>query len=200
MRKLVYGVGINDVPRVTVDERKLYVTWTSMLQRAYDPEYKRRFHTYDSVSVCQEWHTLSVFREWFNKNYVPTWQLDKDLICIDNDIYSPSMCAFVPRYLNNLENDSGASRGDLPIGVCYNKQHGKFQSNVSNSGKLKFLGYFDTPEEASLAHDNAKRAYVLYEIIPRAIEDDVDGRVIESLKRRYKYNKTNIGDKNEVIQ
>ena len=37
-------------------------------------------------------------------------------------------------------------------GACFNKQMKKWQANTRVNGKRKFLGYFNTPEEASNAY------------------------------------------------
>jgi hypothetical protein len=45
------------------------------------------------------------------------------------------------------------------LGVSLVKSRGKWQAGLGVSGRFKFLGYFDTPEEAHTAYLNAKKIY-----------------------------------------
>ena len=46
-------------------------------------------------------------------------------------------------------------------GYCWSKSKKKFRSNICISGKLKFLGYYNTEEEARKAYLDAKKIYHL---------------------------------------
>ena len=74
----------------------------------------------------------------------------------NNKIYSLENCILVPQWINKLFIKSDASRGDCPIGVCYNKQRKKYQANCRINGKLTSLGYYNTVEEAFSAYKIAK--------------------------------------------
>ena len=156
-RKPRYGVGVNDADYVTaptVNGATLcdpaYYAWAGMLKRAYCERYQEKNPTYSGVTVCKEWHSFSAFRAWWLDNYKEGFSLDKDLLVPGNREYGPDSCIYVPQWLNAFTTDSGALRGELPIGVCLNKLAGKYQSNCSNpiTGKNHNLGYFTTPEEA----------------------------------------------------
>lgn len=158
-RGLVHGVGINDSaycqqPRIEGKqvECPAYASWRGALERSYSKKYLSARPTYLNVSVCDEWHRFSTFRIWWLQNQVDGWQLDKDLLS-DDEIYSPESCIFVPSWLNSFTVDAGARRGDLPIGVYYNKGKGRFCARCNNP-KTKIretLGYFKTPESAYLS-------------------------------------------------
>jgi len=45
------------------------------------------------------------------------------------------------------------------VGVCFNKYHNKFQAQIAANGKIKYLGYFNTAEEAHEAYLKAKAHY-----------------------------------------
>ena len=119
-KRLVYGVGINDLDGPVYINRKslkFYAVWHSMLCRCYSDKFQARSPTYRGCSVCDEWLLLSNFKVWFDANYRTSMELDKDALVKGNKIYCPEACRFVPSYINNLLCDSGAARGDLPIGV-----------------------------------------------------------------------------------
>ena len=47
----------------------------------------------------------------------------------------------------------------LPLGVTWDKSHGKYKAQIQVDGKRRHLGYFRTAEEASIAYqavDNAR--------------------------------------------
>jgi hypothetical protein len=158
--KLVFGWGINDAdyevqPRI--DGNKVmcpyYVKWNSMLKRQ-TPKFWERHPTYTGVKVCEEWKSFMAFRAWMLTQDHVGQQLDKDLLG-DGKLYSPETCLFVTQAVNKFTTDSGASRGEWPIGVC--KVGNRFQAQINVNGKKKYLGYFDTPEEAHQAWRIAKQ-------------------------------------------
>jgi hypothetical protein len=156
-RKPRCGVGVNDASYVTnprVNGVKLcdpaYRAWADMLVRAYDQKFHAVNPTYIGVTVCEEWHSFRAFRAWWLDNYCEGWQLDKDMLSPGNREYGPDACIYVPQSLNTFTTDSGESRGELPIGVSFCKQTGKYRSSCCNpiTGKQHTIGRFNTPEEA----------------------------------------------------
>ena len=119
-QKLVQGVGINDLAEpveINGKSLKFYNTWKSMLQRCYSEKRQTKKPTYRGCSVCDEWLSLSTFKEWFDANYRDGMELDKDILIPGNKVYSPEACSFVPGYINTLLTNAGAARGDYPLGV-----------------------------------------------------------------------------------
>lgn len=158
--RLVQGVGISDADYVvttTVNGKRVrcpfYVCWKNMLERCYSEKYQYRRPTYIGCKVIEKWHSFMAFREWMRTQDWEDKELDKDLIG-DGKLYSPENCVFVLSKLNLFFIDSGASRGDCPIGVC--KRKGKFMSYVRFDGKLKHLGMFPSASEAHAAWHKAK--------------------------------------------
>lgn len=156
-RKPLFGVGVNDAHYTTqpiVNGKQIvdpaYRAWCGMLKRAYNLKFHEKQPTYVGVTVCEEWHSFSVFRTWWLDNHRDGFQCDKDLLAVGNREYSPWSCLYIPQWLNKLTIDSGASRGELPIGVSLYKPNGKYQSHCCNpiTGKKHSLGYFNTPESA----------------------------------------------------
>ena len=123
MGKLVYGVGINDMPRGSCTfngvRQHFYIVWNDSLRRCYNKKYQEKQSAYIGCTVCDEWLTLSNFKEWYDrKYYVKGFQLDKDIIKAGNKVYCPEYCRFIPHNLNSLLLDSGSARGKYMLGVC----------------------------------------------------------------------------------
>ena len=159
-RKPLYGVGVNDASYVTtpfINGVQLwdpaYSTWVNMLKRAYCERYQEKRPTYVEVTVCKDWHSFSAFRTWWLSNYREGDNLDKDLLVVGNREYGPEACVYIPGWINTFTIDCGASRGALPIGACFHKPTGMYQSQCGNpiTGKRNNLGRFTTPEAAHQA-------------------------------------------------
>lgn len=204
IRKLVCGVGINDADYVIqkgetikcIDgkiKQKLiwvcpfYRVWHSMLNRCYSSKYQERRPTYKGCSVSEEWLTFSNFRAWMVTQDWDGKQLDKDLLFEGNKIYSPDTCVFVSGMVNNFTIDSGASKGDLMIGVYWHKSTNKFRSKCCNPfiNKQEHLGYFDSEQDAHNAWLNRK-----LELAKELAAIQTDERVAKALIARYTNYKT----------
>ena len=181
-RSFVQGFGINDATyrtMPTVEGCKVmcpaYRVWAAMLKRVHSNKYHEKNTTYKCVNACDEWRSFMSFRRWWIENQVDGWQVDKDLLS-DAKTYSPSTCLFVPPWLNSFTMNSGARRGDYPVGAANHKATGKYQSTCKNTltGKLEHLGLFDTPEEAHLAWRTRKLELSL-ELKPKM--DEIDLRI-----------------------
>lgn len=198
-RKLVYGVGINDADYVVqkweeagyVDGKRkkkliwecpFYRAWKNMIMRCYSSKYQERCPTYRGCSVSEEWLTFTVFKNWMETQDWEDKQLDKDLLFEGNKIYSPESCVFVTRMVNNFTTDSGAVRGEWPIGVNWDKRDGKFMSRCSNpfTQKREHLGLFTCEQEAHKAWLKRKR-----ELAKELAAIQTDPRVSKALVDRY---------------
>lgn len=93
--------------------QKAYQVWYAMIKRCYNNDIKGRqrfesFNSYVDTTVCEEWHSFQTFGEWFDENYYELGgervDLDKDVLSyilnIDNKIYSPDTCMFLPQRIN----------------------------------------------------------------------------------------------------
>lgn len=136
-----------------------YATWKQMLTRCYSKLYTERTPTYKDCSVCEEWKRFSVFKEWFDKNYIDGYCLDKDILVKGNKVYSPQTCCFVPNEINALLIKHDSKRGKYPIGVS--KHGNKYCARVNRykEGNV-WIGTYDTPEEAFNAYKKAKEEYI----------------------------------------
>lgn len=200
----VFGIGINDetIPtqkfeKVVVDGEiknklvwvcKYYRKWKDMLKRCY---YQKTFQTYFDCEVCDSWLIFSEFKTWCKEQEelynidIATLHLDKDLLITGNKIYSPETCLFVHSKVNTFILDSGAARGDFPLGVCLNKTKTKYESwcRYPLSRRQTYLGVYETPEEAHEAWRHHKEKYAKLLIEDLNIKDS---RVISILENKYK--------------
>jgi hypothetical protein len=108
--------------------------------------------------------------------------LDKDLLFPGNKIYSPETCSFISPWLNNFLTESGASRGEWPIGVSWKKSDGKFVAQCRDhlAGERYRLGSFDSPELAHKAWRECK-----HRIAMTYADLQTDPRVSQALRTRY---------------
>ncbi len=183
--KLIYGVGTNDVDDLTRYTNKetgktiidpFYQTWINMLTRAYNKSLHDKEPTYRDCTVCKEWLTFSVFKDWMICQKWEGLELDKDIILPKNKIYSPETCVFISKELNTLLNSRGISRGEYPQGVSFHKASKKFRATISINGKVVHLGLFKTEGDASDAYIGAKITYV-----KTFIDNNTDMRIINGI-------------------
>lgn len=203
-RKLVCGVGINDVDYVVtkletvgyVDGKQkqkvvwrcpIYRVWKSMIVRCYSAKYQNRQPTYDGCTVSEEWKTFSNFRSWMVAQDWEGKQLDKDLLFEGNKIYSHKTCVFVTHMVNSFTTERGNDRGKWMIGVSRHKVTNKFQARCNNpfTKKREHLGYFDCELEAHNAWVERK-----LELAHELAEIQTDERVAKALVARYTNYKT----------
>ena len=166
--KLVYGVGINDADYAVqvmgkdgkIERCPFYKTWMSMLMRVYSPKYHALKPTYIGTTVCKEWLTFSTFKTWMKDLDWEGNQIDKDIMIPGNLHYSPATCIFVSPQLNKLLNNHAADRGEHPVGVSFNRKINKHQAQIRYKGKTKYLGRFNTPQEAAAVYAKAKSRHI----------------------------------------
>lgn len=195
----VHGVATNDADYVTCIQERLpnwkrkfvwmcpaYVAWQNVVARSYSSKFKQSRPTYKDVAVCGEWLFFSNFRDWWVENNVRGWQLDKDILHKGNAVYCPDSCIYIPGYINTLLTDHATARGDYPMGVFQHQK--KFQSHVRRDGCRKYLGYFNTPEQAHKAWQIGK-IKAIKEGIDKYIEEAnslgvFDVRIVDALTDR----------------
>lgn len=166
--KLVCCVGINDADYVVQIKETVgydasgkriqrhtwrcpfYSRWVHMLKRCYGTRSKNP--SYEGCTVCEDWKYFSKFRAWMEKQEWEGKELDKDLLCPGNKVYTPKLCIFVPKEVNAFLTDRRNDRGECKrIGVS---KHGeKYRARISNS----HVGIYETEQEAFDAWLTAKR-------------------------------------------
>lgn len=166
-RSLLYGVGINDADYTTqpiINGVKIrcpfYVVWANMMKRCYCKKFQQRRPTYYDCSVDHKWHSFMNFRSWMIKQDWEGKQLDKDILIPGNKVYSPDACMFVSGQINNLFVDSKSIRGAYPNGVTGIPGSEKVRARVRINGKSKYLGRFDSVQDAYMVASKAKAEHI----------------------------------------
>ena len=178
-KNIICGVGVNDM--LGESKTVAYQIWIGMIKRCYSSEVQERQPTYKGCSVCEEWLRFSNFKNWYDKNHVEDYHLDKDILVKGNKVYSPETCCFVPSEINTLFTKSNAKRGNLPIGVRKCKR--KFMTMCKLGGVVTYLGLYNTIEEAFNAYKQSKEAHIK-EVAQKYFDDGkITKRVYDALMR-----------------
>lgn len=191
-RRLVQGVGVNDWGHpVSVNNKQMleYQLWTDIMRRCYSEFELKRHPSYIGCEASDKFKIFSNFVYWCRDQVgfgVEGWQLDKDILIRGNKLYSEDTCCFVPPEINSLFLKNKLRRGNHLIGVS--KYGNKFKSMYQQGGKCKFLGYYETENEAFNAYKKDKEEYVKY--IANKWRGKIDDRVYQSLMEY----EVNIGD------
>lgn len=164
--RMMFGIGLCDI--LTVDENgktlKSYTTWYNILKRCYSESYHKAQPTYIGCKICDEWKVFSVFKKWYDENVKDGYEVDKDLVAKNAKYYSQETCSFVPCLINHIisrcsQNDK--ARGKYPLGVTKdNACFSKYVAQITEYGKWKLIGRYDTPTEAALAYKEEKERYI----------------------------------------
>ncbi len=134
---------------------KEYGVWDAMIQRCTNSKNKS-FYNYGGrgINVSSSWRKFANFYEDMGDRPSPRHTLER----LDNDLgYSRENCEWKTRDYqmhNRRTYSSTGYKGVYKIGK-------KYRSEIQKNGKRQHLGYFLTPQEASIAYANASKA--LYE-------------------------------------
>ena len=160
-------IGSKYPSRINGIQTKEYKAWFQMIRRCFDKKYHNTHKTYEKVTCCKEWLLYENFYEWLHsqENFSKwlsneRWSLDKDIFIKANKIYSPDTCCLVPMSVNALFERKETQRGKYPIGVTRAKNG--FQAQCSNplNEDLKWIGSYETIENAFNAYKNKKEFYI----------------------------------------
>lgn len=179
-RGLVFGIGINDLPRY--HSCPFYSRWKGMLRRCVGD---RAFGPYDGCRVADEWLVFSAFMDWMKDRPWMGNHLDKDILRPSEKLYCPETSVFVPAYVNSIliERDSGVC--GLPIGVSTTMRGKPYMARVRwLDGSRTSVGSFDCPYEAHRAWANAKAGVIRQAVDQYRTTDRFDERVCTALLDR----------------
>lgn len=164
--------------------------WRRMINRIYSEDCLKQDKNinYRDTNIQEGWLNLQNFCEWCFKqegwdsldDKGNRFQLDKDILDPDNKEYCREVCVFVPHQLNVFF--SKKIVGKFGRGVKEVSKDGKvsgYTANVSELGEEKYLGFYQTPEEAVEVYykEKVKVAKRLAEIWKGRVDDRVIDRL-----------------------
>lgn len=158
--KTVCGIGFLGESYINKETNiKSIRKWSSMINRCYYEPYLKRERAYEKCTVCEEWHNYTNFKKWYDENYYEIEgvkiDLDKDIKCINNHVYSPDTCMFVPReinlFLTNATNIKPRKNNNLPTGVKLHSINNTYIVQIENKTKT-----FYNIEDAFYYYKNKK--------------------------------------------
>jgi hypothetical protein len=187
--RTIHGIGYFGEGEYTTFENgrknKYYQAWKNMLDRCYDEKLHQKMPTYKDVTVCEEWLNFQNYAKFYSENHYiiegETMVLDKDILVKGNKIYSPDTCIFIPQSINLMFTKCDKARGDLPIGVSFNKLDKKYVSQCRTNGKTIVLGRFDNPEDAFAAYKIYKEKLIKKKA--KELKNQIPGKLYEAMLR-----------------
>lgn len=183
-RGKVFGVGYNTLDCVVAKggvHISQYKLWANMLKRCYGTTESCRNSSYSDVVVCEEWLDFRNFYGWletveFRKE---GWQLDKDILLKGNRVYGPENCVFLPSRLNGCLLSCKSSRGDLPVGVHFDKSRGKYKATCCNEHGKQWQKRYFTVEEAFIEYKKEKERVI--RALAESYKSEIDPRAYNAL-------------------
>jgi len=159
-------VPISDISKsnTCVDDRlhhgykgtRIWSTYHNIKQRCNNVKHPR-YNDYGGrgITMCEEWlNDITSFINWAIENgYNKGLTIDR----IDNDKgYSPDNCRCVSYAVQATNTSLRKDNTTGYKGVSIDKKNGnRIRANIQIKGKVKFLGYYDTFEEASEVYELA---------------------------------------------
>ena len=124
-----------------------YSRWGSMLERCYSKNKMLRHPSYKDVTVCEEWLNFQNFAEWYENTFPKhikdiKFHLDKDLLQqgIEDKIYSPNTCIWLPQKINNFIHN----KNNKYTGLSWKPKNKKWEVTTKDfeTNKNLYLGIY----------------------------------------------------------
>ena len=149
-------------------KNKFYSTWAHMMSYCFNP----KFHQYGDyggrgITVCEEWLDIRNFIKWADVTFPNTSDVNLNRINTNGN-YNPENCRWATKTEQNINQRMKRSNTSGYVGVCFDKWHDKWVSQISFNCKNVRLGRFLTKEEAVEARDN----YIIQNNLPHKLSTD----------------------------
>jgi hypothetical protein len=163
-----YGAGVFKSRNGTIKKTAYYTIWSNLIRRCYDKECKEyKIYGNKNVTVCEEWHNFQNFAKWYHETFPfhitgIKFQIDKDLLQqgIENKIYSPKTCIWLPSRINSfIANNHKSINKSGYTGVCWSEKLGKYMAQINNFNNSKRirLGDFKSIEDANKSYIEGRK-------------------------------------------
>lgn len=175
-------INMDSVKKLDGKECKEYTLWRSMIYRCYSEKYHKRYPSYRGCEVSEYFLHYDNFRIWCHNQVGfgnPKWDLDKDILVKGNKVYSEDTCCFVPNEINKLIIKSNRSRGEYPLGVCYDKSRNTYKVRLCINGKQTHIKTCKTVDQAFLVYKLEKEKQI--QIVAERWFGEIDDRVYTAL-------------------
>lgn len=181
MQPVMCGVGYQGSENVDCTSES-YLRWHDMINRCYNEKFLENHSEYVGCTVCEEWLNYSNFKVWYDQNKIAgmSLDLDKDILFKGNREYSPATVAFVPHTINTLFVNRKKSRGDLPIGVSFDKEKNKYRASMGFMGQKIKLGRFESAEAAFARYKEYKEDFI--KDIAEQYRDEIPDKVYQAMQ------------------
>lgn len=149
------GVGYDTKVGVEVDTL-LRSRWSTAIDRCYGkPNKNGKSDGYKGVTLCDAWLDYAEFYKYWKGKFVKDFEIDKDLLCVGNKVYSPEFCVMLPPEINKAIRVNRKSGSTLPLGITENGSGG-YRAKTSFKGKESYSSTVTCPKEAFLWYKNFK--------------------------------------------
>lgn len=185
-KRIIYGIGyIENNPCIPTSENgkktRCYYIWVNILKRCFGLYNNKKDKSYIECVICEEWLCYNNFAVWYHNNFIDGYEIDKDIIGENSNIYSPKTCCFVPQSLNSFMANKKSDNKSGYIGVHFENSSKKWKAQINIDGKRKNLGRFKTPEDASKAYQKARKIEA-EKWKTKAKELGLDQEIIDNIK------------------
>lgn len=129
--------------------------WNKMIDRCTNPRaHNWKYYGGRGITVCPEWmESFEAFFSWvLTSGYSEGMTLDRREA---NGPYSPENCRWATQTQQCRNYRKRKNCSSQYKGVAWNTRDEKWQANIRIDGRLKFLGYFHSEEDAAKAYDDA---------------------------------------------
>ena len=173
------------VYRYTEEDATRYFTRSGMLYHALkqrvnpDGEKQKKSPLY--VGCTSSFHDFQDFSEWCQNQvgYNLDFHLDKDLLVRGNKVYSKDTCVFLPQELNKLLTKRQRFRGNLPIGLTWEKNNTSIRVGFTRDSLRVNAGSYQSIEVAFYVYKNLKEDWIKKQAAKW--QSQIDPRAYEAL-------------------
>ena len=133
------------------------------------------------VGCINKFSDFQEFAEWCQSQvgYNHDFHLDKDLLRKGNKVYSKDTCVFLPQEVNKLLTKRQRFRGDLPIGLTWEKNHTSIRVGFTRGNERVNAGSYQNVEVAFSVYKHLKEDWIKQQA--NKWRDQIDPRAYEAL-------------------